>query len=85
MKLKYHLTYTESPFRMLFIETYPTVRSSLIVDILHPLDSLIHLLKCIILIGLELAHRTMIGVDRDLFFVTNLEKSRMLLYSLNLS
>lgn len=50
----------------------------------HPLHSLVHLLKRIITLRFELAHRTVIGVDRDLFFVVRIEQGRMLLHDLNL-
>ena len=53
--------------------------------VFHPLYSFVHLLKSVILIGLELAHCAVIGVDWDLFFVTDIEKCGRLLHNLNLS
>ena len=48
----------------------------------HPSDSLVNLLKGIIAVRLELAHRTVIGVDRDLVFVLDLEQGRVLVDNL---
>jgi hypothetical protein len=49
----------------------------------HPSDSLINLLKGVITVGLELTHRTVIGVDRYLFFVLDLEQDRVFLDNLD--
>jgi hypothetical protein len=48
----------------------------------HPSDSLVYLLKGVITLRLEFAHCTVIGVDRDLFFVLDLEQGRVFLDNL---
>ena len=50
--------------------------------LLHPFHPLVHFLKSIIIVRFELAHHTVIGIDRNLFFVINLKQSRMLLHDL---
>jgi hypothetical protein len=54
----------------------PSIRS-------HPSNSLVDLLKRVIAVYLELAHRCMISVDRNLFFVLNLEQGGVLLDDLD--
>lgn len=51
--------------------------------VLHPLYSLVHLLERVITIRFEFAHRAVIGVHGDLFFVTDLEQGGMLLHNLD--
>jgi hypothetical protein len=48
----------------------------------HPLDSLVRLLEDVVAVRLELAHYTVIGVDRDLFLPLDLQQGRMLLDNL---
>jgi hypothetical protein len=53
-------------------------------SISHPPNSLVNLLKRLIAIRFELAHLTVIGVHRDLFFMMSLEQGGMLFNDLHL-
>jgi hypothetical protein len=44
----------------------------------HSLNSLVHLLKDVITVHLELAHHAVVGVDHGLFFLFDLQQGRML-------
>jgi hypothetical protein len=52
--------------------------------VLHPPYSLVHLLKRIVVLRFKLAHRTVIGIYRNLFFVVHLKQGGLLLHDLGL-
>lgn len=82
-RLKYRLIYIDSSFlSYLLIRTRRLVHLTFWM-VLHPLYSLVHLLERVITIRFEFAHRAVIGVHGDLFFVTDLEQGGMLLHNLD--
>jgi hypothetical protein len=85
VELKYYLIYTESLFSYCSLRRTRRLVCEVLWIILHSLDSLVHLFKCVIMLCFEFAHRTVIGVHWDLFFVAELEKGGLLVHNLYLS